>query len=369
MPVQSKNKWNRTLRFSWGHILASLALIFILYVVFMGGVYLKRGNFLGAGIYALINIAVLFATFIGAQYCKAAERKFGRYIILERILLVLSVVAFGFTCFSGRYNQFFGVVRTHNVIEKDFSTAIDNTKEIFTEYEKYANDRIAAYEQNLGNFDKSTKDAYLKTLKLQLLSENEEKLKSRVRKWVDENKDATVWNIFLIGNIDNITDRVDEWNNALIKWSNPILTCEGVGSYSFSKKMYYASDIKGKLDNVALECMNKKKLQFNTFWTALILFIMLLLPYLLQDRNTKAVGFVSLIPKTGSKGTDGEVGENDGNWFTWAFSEIKGMFHRSDKVKDAVDDDGTDSWSDEKPEVMNEPTSTFDDDDLYSGEF
>ena len=51
---------NETLKFSWGHIVAFLAIIFISYMSFMGLTYLTDGDFLIAGVgVAIIDILLL----------------------------------------------------------------------------------------------------------------------------------------------------------------------------------------------------------------------------------------------------------------------------------------------------------------------
>jgi len=51
---------NETLKFSWGHIIAFLAMIFISYVSFMGLTYWTDGDFFIAGIgVAIIDILLL----------------------------------------------------------------------------------------------------------------------------------------------------------------------------------------------------------------------------------------------------------------------------------------------------------------------
>ena len=88
--------WNQTLKFSWGHIIAFIALIFISYVMYMGDFYRSGGNFTSAAIKVGIIDLCLLATFIGAQIIKGTDEKFNRSIIIERLLICLCPVVFLF---------------------------------------------------------------------------------------------------------------------------------------------------------------------------------------------------------------------------------------------------------------------------------
>lgn len=67
---------NEQLKFSWGHIISFLALIFISFVTFDGVVYFTDGDFKSAGIVMSVVDALLLLFFIGAQCLKATERRF-----------------------------------------------------------------------------------------------------------------------------------------------------------------------------------------------------------------------------------------------------------------------------------------------------
>lgn len=69
---------NEILKFSWGHIIAFLAMIFISYVSFMGLTYLTDGNFMIAGIGVVIIDVLLLVFFIGLQVIKSVQRSLQR---------------------------------------------------------------------------------------------------------------------------------------------------------------------------------------------------------------------------------------------------------------------------------------------------
>ena len=92
--------WNQTLKFSWGHIIAFVALIFISYVMYMGDFYQNGGDFVSAAVKVGIIDFLLLVTFIGAQIIKGTDEKFNRSIIIERILICCCPLAFIFAMFS-----------------------------------------------------------------------------------------------------------------------------------------------------------------------------------------------------------------------------------------------------------------------------
>lgn len=227
--------WNETLKFSWGHIIAFVALIFISYVTYMGDFYSNGGDFSAAAIKVFIIDTILLITFIGAQILKGTDGKFNRSIIIERILIGLCPIAFMWSMIP--YNHYWNVYSERTHIEEMFSTSIEKSKTMFTDYNSYANNRINNYSQHLttiinnrntnplqyknagfsSNNDALQKENYIHTLQLQLLSQNTDSLQTLALKWIESaNQGASVWNAFLIGNIDKISDAIKSWNNTLI---------------------------------------------------------------------------------------------------------------------------------------------------------
>ena len=64
---ENKYSWNETLKFSWGHIIAFLALVIISYVTYMGDFYDNGGNFKKSAIKVFCIDVGLIITFIVAQ--------------------------------------------------------------------------------------------------------------------------------------------------------------------------------------------------------------------------------------------------------------------------------------------------------------
>lgn len=320
----NKYSWNQTLKFSWGHIIAFVALIFISYVMYMGDYYKNGGDFISAAIkVALIDLALL-ATFIGAQIIKGTDEKFDRSIIIERILIVLCPIAFVFAMSS--YNHFWSVFEQRQQIESLFNSSIDGAKQMFVSYDKYAEDRIDTYKNNLdsiliarangdatlygkagftGTNDHFKKDNYIHTLDLQLRSQNTDSLKLVANKWIDEaNQGASVWNAFLVGNVEQISTAIKKWHETLQSYSEPKLsneTIRGNKVLSFDEDGLSIEAATKGIDSLKDIYTQTTGIKINTIWTGLIIFLMLLFPYFLQKRNTRAEGLYFLIPGTKAK--------------------------------------------------------------------
>ena len=231
MANNNNYSWNQTLKFSWGHIIAFVALIIISYVTYMGDFYQNGGDFKSAAIKVCsIDIALLI-TFIGAQIYKGKDEKFDRSIIVERILICLCPIAFIGAMLP--YNHFWTVFTKREMIESQFNKSIEKSRQMFVDYEQYSSDRIQRYESTLDNVirnkaknlseyrkagfngsnDDIVKANYIETLKLQLLSENTDSLRRSALAWIDEaNQGASVWNAFLVGNVENISNAIKSWN-------------------------------------------------------------------------------------------------------------------------------------------------------------
>lgn len=310
---------NEKLQFSWGHIIAFLALIAVSYISFVGYTYLTTGNFT----YALIGMGVtdlLFIIFfIGAQQMKAAGEKIKRKIIFERIFVFGSPIIFigGMIAMS----HFWTVHSKNDEIVNAFSESINSSKKLFDDYESYSNGRIEAYEKSLNQIiaNKSTdikvfKDAgfeddkaniqkanMVETLRLQLLSQNYDSLKSVAIEWIDNaNQGASTWNVFLLGNTREIKAALGNWENQLKSFSAKELSNEAI-KYEVPKfsSSGAQSAISG-IDGLTSSFTTQKSPNMAAIVFGVIMYLMLLFPYFLQDRHTKS-SYINLVQKKGNK--------------------------------------------------------------------
>lgn len=315
----NKYSWNETLKFSWGHIIAFVALIFISYVTYMGDFYSNGGDFKSSAIKVFVIDIVLILTFIGAQIYKGTDERFDRSIIIERILICLCPIAFLWAMIP--YNHFWSVFSERDQIEPKFTSAIEKSRQMFINYDQYSKDRIATYSDFLSGIiankesarttylnagfsdanDDMVKENYITTLKLQLLSQNTDSLRTSALEWIDEaNQGASVWNAFLVGNISMISDAIEGWNQKLYEVSVPVLSNEpkdsthSVAPFDPNRESFKATN--AELTDLRNLFVNSNGINLYTIITGILLILMLLFPYFLQKRNTRATGLYSLIP-------------------------------------------------------------------------
>lgn len=229
---------NTKLKFSWAHIIAFLAIIFISYITFVGITYLTDGSFYVATLGMLVIDALLLLFFIGAQAMKGTDSKFATCIKKERFFVFGS--PFVFAILMAPYTHFW-TVHSHNdeIVEK-FRNAIESSKQLFDDYENYSNERIANYTNMLERgislrdirhndflscgFETGKvnvqKDNMVKTLRLQLLSDNYSLLKNEAEEWINSSSmGASTWNVFLLGNTKQISDAIGNWQNQLTEFT------------------------------------------------------------------------------------------------------------------------------------------------------
>lgn len=278
---------NETLKFSWGHIIAFLAIIFISYLSFMGLTYLTDGNFRIAGAGVAFIVIVLLSIFIGAQILKATDEKFKKKIIGERVLLLISPIVFVVLYLPQAH--FWTVFDQRGDIESQFKTSVSQSKEMFALYEQYADNRITAYQKNISKTDRNTTSRAnkLEALTLQLKSDNYFNLKNEAIAWIDKASGATVWNVFMIANIRTITEAIDNWNAQLVEMSTSVMSDEK--AVAFDSDSSVVQSVKSGLSqlNDIYSVMKENKLY--TWAIMFFLYLMLIFPYLIQDRHVKSV--------------------------------------------------------------------------------
>lgn len=279
---------NETLKFSWGHIIAFIALIFISYVSFMGITYLTDGDFLSAGIGVLIINLVLIIFFIIPQILKGADEKFSRKIIFERILFFAAPIFFVVAMVP--YAHFWTVFENKTEVESTFSESIKTTKEMFDSYEVYANNRIKEYDKKLAqNKTASVHRANeVEALRLQLIADNYDALKKSANEWIDNATGATVWNVFMIGNIKKIEAAIESWNKSLNTFSSKTMIDEPDGVEAFSSSDPSVTTAKSNLNNLRSVYTTMGTPTLLAIGVGLLLYLLLLFPYIIQSRNTKS---------------------------------------------------------------------------------
>lgn len=279
---------NETLKFSWGHIIAFVALIFISYVSFMGVTYLSDGNFILAGIGVVVVDLLLILFFIVPQILKSTDVKFAKRIVFERILLCLAPIFFIVAMVP--YAHFWTVFKNRANIEKTFSESIETSKGMFASYEEYAENRIMAYKDSLalGELSAVRQANQVEALRVQLKSENYDNLKTTAVEWIDNTSGTTVWNVFKIGNIKQIEDAIDGWNGKLSSFSSKKMADEHENVVPFTTTDPSVKTAKSNLSKLRSMYTTIGQPTLLAIGVALLLFALLMFPYIIQRRNTKS---------------------------------------------------------------------------------
>lgn len=285
---------NETLKFSWGHVMALLILITaVVYMSFMGGIYYLEGDWQAAIINAVIIVFVMIILFMIPQLIKATDSKFGKKIVIERlwVFIVWPLVIVLYFHPLVPSSHAWTVIGKRTDIEPTFEKAIDSVKGMFEAYEAYADKRVKSYEEVLGRRDdlkQLHKDIKIEALQMQLLGENYNTLRYEAYKWIDnEVTGVTVFNPFVIGNIDEITHALTDWNIILSHFSEKILSDEKDYTKAFTSNDKSVATARKELDKLRKIFTNEERLSIEACLFNVVMFLLLIFPYMLQNRNTK----------------------------------------------------------------------------------
>ena len=294
---------NETLKFSWGHNFAFIAMIVGSYMTFMGVTYFTDGNFLVAGIGVGVLNLVFIALFIVPQILKATERKFAKIIKRERTIVIIAPIVYVVIMLP--LAHFWTMFSERNAIETTFTDAIQMTETIFVDYEKYANERVAEYKSDLDSLQTVQKKSKKKKVKknaisdltkynkaealqLQLLGENYNNLKVSALDWVSQASGTTVWNVFMIGNIKTIEKAVENWVASLEQMSSKVLADEQSGVVPYTSSELVVTEINDAFQSIRNIYKTTKFPSVIAIALIALLYLMLMFPYLIQVRNTKS---------------------------------------------------------------------------------
>ena len=299
---------NETLKFSWGHIIAFLALIAVGYVSFVGYAYLTDGNFYFAIAGMVATIIVFFAMFMGMQWLKADGNKIDRKILMERIIVFASPLVFT-ACMVG-FAHFWTVKAQDAQIVETFLASINNSRQMFSDFENYSNQRIANYDATLSKvieqqnqkpsdykklgfksgYEEAQKKNMVEVLRLQLLSDNFTKLKEDANNWIDKaNNGASTWNVFLIGNTREIKSALTNWEKDLADQSQIKLEGEEIYGPVAPFESHGAIKAGEGLDYMSRDFNQWKFPVWQAFFFGAIIYVLLLFPYFLQSRHGRQV--------------------------------------------------------------------------------
>ena len=286
-------RFNEKLKFSWGHIVAAVALVAIAYCTFVGMVYLLKGKFLLSGLITAAITLLLALLFFIPQQLKATDRRFEKRIKWERAFIFSSPILF--LLLMVPFSHAWTVHHRQSRILDAFEQVVATANGMFDSYETYCQTRETNFRHALrvyNNEEISVANANkLDVLHLALLSSNYERLKNESKAWMDKSSNGKVstWNVFLLGNITEIQEAVHSWYEDLQTFSETKLS-EEKDVKIFDNTSLYINEIDNRIQDAAVLYSDIKGFGPLTLLWLLIGYAMLLFPYLLQRRNTKTTG-------------------------------------------------------------------------------
>lgn len=316
---------NERLRFSWGHIIAFIALIVVSYTSFVGFTYLTGGNFIYGAVGMAVTDIVFIFIFIGAQQLKASGVKMKKKLVWERILVFGSPLVFVAGMIS--MSHFWTVRDQEDEVVADFNNSLSNGKAIFDDYETYANNRIEAYDRSLSQIiaegrtnpdlyrkagftpgiEEVQKENMVEVLRMQLLSSNFDSLRNLATTWIDNaNEGASTFNVFLLGNTREISEALKNWETQLMEMSRKKLSNEELIAPVREFDTTAGSAASRQIYDLGVRFTRQRIPTVAAVIFGLIIYFMMIFPYLIQERHSKSVYSLSGGKEKGGKNRKGD---------------------------------------------------------------
>lgn len=297
--------FNKTLKFSFAHVFAFLGIIAVAYITFMGATYSHGGDFVYGSIVAGASLIALLVLSYTIQLLKASERNFASRLLWERAMVLVFIVVAGLIFIP--FSHFWTVVERTEKIEQQFTRAIEQSQGLFDSYESYAEARRKAYAQTLESaaatkgseayqdglfiegLESEQIDNSLLSMDIQHRGDNYTALSTAARAWIDASSvDVSAYNIFLLGNVDQIQQAVSDWHRQLQVWTERPMVWEAESVPFDAEGAAIQQSLEG-LELVRQSC-SEQTLYPNAMacLTALLLAAILSLPYHIQPRHSKA---------------------------------------------------------------------------------
>lgn len=347
--------FNEKLKFSWGHIIAVIALIAIAYCTFVGTVYLLykllAGNTLWvvSSIITLVVVALLGALFFIPQQLKGTERRFEKRIKWERAFIFAS--PFLFLLLMVPFSHAWTVHFHQKEILDQFDAVVEKTGQMFDDYETYSNRRIENYAlqlQDNSSMKDYTRENRTDILRLALLSSNYDSLKHSAKDWMVKNSNSptrSTWNIFLLGNTHTIQEAIQEWHQQLKNFSQ---------DFSWDDENFSPWDNDNAQMNDIDETIDTKMTSYYTniigFNPIMILWLvlgyaMLIFPYILQHRHSKTIGTQWSLFRTKKNKTTSHSHNDDDYHYDDTDDDNSQPYRTTPPPLHPVSDEGDDDYS------------------------
>ncbi len=306
--MRTNRVFNEKLKFSWGHIIAAIALVAIAYCTYVGSVYLLNGTFvkgaflwISAGIVTLLVVVLLGVIFFVPQQLKGTEHHFERRIKWERVFIFSSPVLF--VALMIPFAHAWTVHHRRAAIHEEFKQMIESTSKMFSKYsgtaDSYCDVRESNFEQklatdpSLAHLAESTRENKKEILRLALRSENYTTIKNDAENWMKKagERSTSTWNVFLLGNIEDIQNAIHGWCDTLQNYSTFYWEEEDEKARTpFDKDGAYMKAIDKNVNQLIRQYRDIKGFSPLTILWLVLGYAMLILPYLLQSRHSKTIG-------------------------------------------------------------------------------
>ncbi len=279
---------NRKLRFSWGHIVAFLALIFVAYVVFMGATYYTIGNYYVGLTTMGCCVLLLVLTILGAQVLKGVDKKFHKSIVWERTLIAISPIIIIIVGIP--FSHFWTVQSSEQQITEQFRNSIRASLGIFSDYSSYSEERVNQLKSSAASIMKEDQLVNNRADELSLyLNNSTAKSIEEAKAWINKvDDDPSIWNVFLFGNISTIEAAIDQWTESL-----NLISKKKTSSETDPEEFSTANVSKEKallgLANLKRIYQEAKAPNASAIITLLICYLLLLCPYFVQERHSRNV--------------------------------------------------------------------------------
>jgi hypothetical protein len=278
------------------------------FVCFLGMNYYTLGDSTQSIIFAVVIALSLAGTSFLAILLKKTKNNFGAKFILEILVLIIFTGLLAFFTYSP-FSHFFVVTDQKKNIQRKLTASITQAENMFSEYENYANSRISLYKSSLksavvtkianskpykdlgldgnNNIPDSAKiESKMQTIQFDLYPSNysdtinNNGIKEVAAKWLlDAKSAANNWKAISIVNIVNDVEKnSNEWLDTLVQ----ISTVPEIGeeSIDFTHKLSF-EDMKTHFTTLG-------KPTLLSIILAMIAWLVMLFPYMIETRNTKS---------------------------------------------------------------------------------
>lgn len=297
-----------TYKFSLANVIAILTAIAFGSVCFLGANFYTLGDTKKSLIYAGIITSILVGLAFLAKWLKGVKSNFKISFVAEVIVLILftgAILIFTYSPFS----HYFTVTDKKDNIQSQLSTAITETQNMLSDYDDYANKRIATYESTIksivsayekGNEQKQFKefgfvkkvstetqlDNKMETIQTDLFPSNytgtntSNGIKEVAQDWLSDAQEKTKgWKpIGIVGVVNDIQEKSIGWRNNLIDYSKMLQKGQVAANFNYNLSSF---------DGVKAKFTSREKPTLLAMGLGLLAWLLMLLSWYITKPDIK----------------------------------------------------------------------------------